>query len=301
MSLFTSIETIQKYLKINKGIDFEKAVLPFEDDAIEKYIIPHLGDATFQLVKNYAEAETPPDDQEHIATLLTYVRRALSRFMLFIASPSLDINIGTTGYTTAETQQAVPASKARVDKFDSSIEKLGWDNIETMLKFLEKNKAHYPEWVASDAYTMHINGLVNTATDFNKEYDIDNSRLQFLKLRPTIRKIEIRYIIPEISKELFDDLVEKIRANDLSEDYSWLLNLLRIAIVNFTVAQSNTDKHFIDAREFLSAAKTLLDSNPTIYPIYAESSAYRGETPDYTTFANDEDSGIVVFGVPKYN
>lgn len=302
MSLFKNdIEEFKKFVKINQSLVYSETLGPYEPDAVRKYIYKYLGNVTYKQLEDYVNAASPTADAK-LDALLPYVRSALARFTLFIASPFLDINIGAAGYTTQSTQNQVAASAARVEKLDRNLEKLGWDAIESMLSFLEENKSDYPQWVESTAYTMHITGLINTASEFDKEFNIDNSRLTFLSFRPNITRIETLYIKPAISEELFSEIVTQLKANTLTDPIKKLLPLLRTAIVMFVVSKERGDTYNAAATAFLSEAKNLLDAKPADYPLYASSSVYRGgSTSDKSFYTNTEDSKIFVAGVPYIN
>jgi hypothetical protein len=300
MSIFKNLADLQKFVKVNATTDFQKAIQPYEQDAIDSYIIKHLSAELYAELDEYVNS-TPDTPNNILDTLLPYVQRALARFMLFKASPSLDINVGTTGFTTHSPSSGglVPASALRVEKFDRSLENLGWDAIEIMLRFLEKNKTNYPSWVASDAYTMHITGLVNTAEEFNKEHVINSSRLKFLEYRPAISRVERIQIIPVISENLFNLLVSQIKANNITEPNAKLIIPLRTAIVMFVMSQKINDTFHLNAVAFLSEARKILDQNPDNYPLYADSDIYRGGADAvYDQFVNTEDNKIFIAGAP---
>lgn len=298
MSLFKN-DDFKNSIKISGAIDLASDILPYEQDAVETYIYPYLSANQYNALAAYYNASSPTPDAA-LNALLPYVQRALARFMMLLASPSMDINVGATGYTTkGNTGNLVPASEKRVAKFDNSVEQLGWNNIETMLQFLETNKTNYPLWVASDAYTMHITGIVNTAQEFNKEHNIANSRLTFTKYRPAISRIETIMIRPRISDALFDLIVSQIKSNSLSVANAKLVRVLRTAIVMFAVSEQENDKHHRIAVQFLSEACKILDTSPNNYPTYRDSDVYRGGSEaDYTHFTNTEENKIYVAGAP---
>lgn len=294
MSLLKTIDEYQKFVKINKITDFELAIHPFEQTAVNKYIKPYLSAELYDMLHDYYNASDPTANEE-LDVLLPYVQAALARFSLFVASPFLDINIGSQGYTTSSSQQFVPASEARVKKHDAAMEALAWQSIEDLLVFLEENKDDYPEWVDSSAYTMHISGLINTAVEFDAIFPINASRLAFMKLRPQMKKVELLQIIPAISGELYAEIVEELRDNDLSADNKALLDYLRISIANFTMSSNCLDAYYKDGVSFLALAKKMLDADPDKYPAYRDSTAVR-ENNDYSTYENTEDDHLFVFG-----
>jgi hypothetical protein len=294
MSLFKSITDFSKYVKLNSTIEFDKAIQPYEPDAVRDYIAPAMSQKLFDKLHDYYNADNPTADAS-LDALLPVVQTALARFTMLVASPFLDINIGSNGFTTFSTQQLVPASEARVRKLDNATEALAWQCIEALLQFLELNKTNYPEWAESPAYTMNISNLINSALEFDAVFPINQSRLTFKKLRPALTKIEIIKIIPAISQELFDDMLVQLRANELSAPYRKLLQLLRFAEANFVMSQKPGDNFEADATAFLSAAMATLDASETDFPLYHASSVVR-TSADYSQYENTEDSKIFVFG-----
>ncbi len=294
MSLFKSISDFSKYVKLNSAIEFDKAIQPYEPDAVRDYIAPAMSKALFDKLNAYYNDSNPVPDSA-LDSLLPVVQAALARFTMLVASPFLDINIGSSGYTTASTQQLVPASEARVRKLDNATEALAWQNIEALLQFLELNKADYQEWVESSSYTMNISNLINSALEFDAVFSINQSRLTFKKLRPKISKIELLKIIPAISQELYDAIITELRDNNVSAANNKILQYLRFAVANFVMSENPSDQYAADATAFLSAVMGIIDASESDYPLYHSSSVVRS-TSDYSQYENTEDSKVFVFG-----
>ncbi len=104
----------------------------------------------------------------------------------------------------------------------------GYSGIDTMLAFLEKNKADYPLWVASDAYTVTLKFFINSSTAFSEEYNINNSRRTFLALQSVMKKIEAFEIEPTLTSDLFDLVKAEILASTVSTDNAALLKYIRV-------------------------------------------------------------------------
>lgn len=287
--MIKSFEHFSPYVKFPASLkgDFDSSIMPVLPDAIKK-LKPYLGTELCDLLIS----EVNDDDlSPESAALIPYVRRPLARFMLHIASPSLDIDMSTVGYQTKSTQNFAPASRQRVKKFDDSVESLAWDGVEIMLEFLEDNKSDYQEWVDSPGYTQNIRNLVNSATEFDSIHRINSSRLEFMRLRPKMDMIDSLQIIPEISQDLFDDIITKLKEG-ASDIYPGILANLKKAEVLFAV---NDNGH---AETFMSLVKRELDENPDTYPLYHDSDNYRGDDPDYDNYENNDESGLFIGGFP---
>ncbi|HMB19630.1 MAG TPA: DUF6712 family protein [Spirochaetota bacterium] len=314
--IIKSADKIREYNKAFKSL-LDDQVLPFVHDAEEKYIKPYLGKTQYAELSNYVESGSSDDSE--LNALLPYVERAASRFVLLMASPSMDINLGSTGYTTASTQGSVPASQQRVQKYDQNLEKLGYENIETMLEFLEESRDDYPLWVNSDAYTFLTQNFLRTAKEFNELVSIEVNRLMFRKMKPTIRDVELRYIDSRISEDLADEILTQINNSNVTSENQKLLNHIRPAVAKMTVASikieefERGDTSFIieskalkreeyqdDAWFHLMEIQQILDNNIDDYPLYTNSDLYDSEKETDDLYESEEDDPVQSMGaIPK--
>ena len=296
-TLFKTLDEVKEHIRLQATIKLV-SLQPYENDAVKKYVEPYLGDEAFSLL----QTEYTDDDLSAAnEALLPYVQKVLSRFMVYLASPGLDIQLGETGFQTASTNNFVPASKERVKKFDDSIEKLGYDAVETLLAFLEDNEDDYSEWTSSSAYTMATKNFVNSAIDFNDNGGevIERSRLKFMKLRGTIENVERLQIYPIISEDLASEIITEIRDNDLSTANSTLLPKIKRAVVNISLYEAGYGEKYNNlGQHYLSKLLEFLDDNVSDYPLYEASDSYDDERDSYEQFKNnDEDeSGLFIFG-----
>ena len=284
------------YLKLNATLG-EENFSPFIPDATSKYIKPLLGNELFALLETWAGSKD--ETETELAALYEKVAPALSRFTFFLAAPHLDINIGESGFTVVSSgNNLVPASKERVERFMKSLEQLAWDRAEDLLIFLEENQSSYPEWVASDAYTMQLRNLINSATEFDKYVDIDKSRLTFQKFRQEMDNIERIDVIPLISEALFNTLIGKIKSGtDFTSQEEKLVESLRAFVANKIAARVLGKDNQLEATFYLKEAKALININPNDFPDYRDSGIYDAENPDIPPFSdydNTAESSIFV-------
>ena len=321
MALIKSIEEFKKFIRTGGSINLE-GIIASIPDAQDKYLRDILGS---ELLTDLDEWHNLDEGiQPTVAayeTILPYAQRALARFTLFLASPELDVILTDSGIGVVSTDNLTPASSDRVKKYDQSNEKRGWDNIETLLRFLEANQDDYPEWVSSDAYTKAIRNLVNSAEEFDSIVNIDKSRLYFSRIRNLIDDADLLHIKPTISSELFDSILDQIKGSNVSEENQKILPFLRRAEVFYTAIESldrekydgtgvqinlqfmqrDIDNYTRKAEQYLSEARKILDNNPDDYPEYRDSDVYVGLTDDgdtnYRTFDNTaDDNHIFVMG-----
>lgn len=289
--MIITTEQAKEHLKVNATLT-EDNFNPFIPDATNKFLLPVLGENLLDLLETWAVDKD--ETETELLALYNVVAPMVSRFTFLIAAPHLDINIGDSGFTVASNNNLAPASKDRVEKLVKSIEQLAWDNTEQLIRFLEKNKADYPEWIESDAYTMQLRNLINSAEEFDKYVDIEKSRLTFQKLRHDMDNIEKMDVIPLISEELFNTLIEKIQnADEFTEYETKLLNHLRAFVANKAAKVLGKDTQMV-ATFHLKEAKALINLNPDEFPDYRDSDCYDGEVPPFSGYENTAESTIFV-------
>lgn len=312
MALILSADTIRQYNKAFPNLK-DDTILPFVEDATDKYLLPWLGKTQLAEIDNYVENGASGDTE--LDALLHYVQRALSRFVLHEASPSMDINLGETGFTTKGSGDFVPASQQRVQKYNESLLKLGWQNIESMLKFLEDNIDDYPLWENSDAYTRATDNFIMYASDFQQYVDISHSRMFFQKLRPIMDQVEKFQIYPVISSELGEAIKDQIRAGTVSTENQKILDAVKPAVALLAMADDRVDlrdeiqyvvQTTIDAAKkskynwmgtfYLGKAESILYATPTDYPLFTNSDVYDEDKTTNDLYENDEDDKVVGLG-----
>jgi len=293
-----TVETAQKHLKLTTTLT-EKNFTPFINDAIEFYLREFLGDSLIDLLWKFYDGTQEVSDNERLEALMEKVEAPLSRFTFLIASPSLDINIGQQGFTTAGSGTMVPASEARVKRFTESIEKLGWSGIEALLRFLETNKSDYDEWTESNAYKAFTRGFIRSTEKFNAYVDIEGSRLKFFHLRQQMDLVELLQVKPLLGTALFDALKsEDIDGNVYSENANRneAIDLVCRFVALQTAAEKIDETYRQPASHVFNMLREHLNANPTDFTeLFPEEDSTTTRAP-YPTYENTVESPIFNFG-----
>lgn len=294
IGLIKDLTTLQKYVKVSSAFKVD-SFKPFIVDAQIKYLSPHLGDTLLEALDTWYNAATPQTNAAYTA-LLPYVQAAVAKFTLAVGAPSNDTVLTESGFAVIMNQNLAPASTARVQSFVDSMLNLGWNEVEQMLRFLEKNKANYSSWTSSSAYTEFTGSFITTAVEFDKIIRIDQSRLKFMQLKPIMDDVELLRIEPVISKAMADDIKAKVITGILGT-YSNILPMIKRAVANFTFFADTKDKKYEELGDaYLSEVKLVIDATPTDYPLYAASTNYDADKTSYKSFENKEDNKFFVMG-----
>lgn len=300
MALFKTIIEFQKYFNVVGTLEFD-SIEPYINDAEEKYLRNYLGKELLKVLQQYSNGDAEPE--QPLDDLLPYVLNPLAAFSIYLATPKLDLKLTDSGFAVVGNNgNLLPASADRVKNLRASVEQDGYDRVETLLRFLEENWTDYDAWVSSDAYTFSTRNLINNAEDFYKLIGLEQSSLQFSRMRPTMDNIEALQIEPVISKELADVVRTYLRGEDLPEGSTTedaikeLLKPLQKSLAYLTAGEDIDPKYTLTGTGYLAEVKKLIDKDPAVYPEYAASECYDSTKTSYTNYENTTDSKTFVFG-----
>lgn len=265
--MIITVESAKKYVRLPNTVTPENYD-PFIPDATAKYLQPYFGDALLLKLDEYSDGsiEVAGEAKPKWDTLLDLTRRSLSRFTFFLATPSLDVNITEGGFSVTSTQQMAPASKERVGSFKESMEDLGYQALDGVLKFLDDNQSVFTEWTASDAFKAYDRGFIRSAAVFQKYIDIQSSRLKFFALRQAMDRVEALTVIPILGQALATALkAEEVRTEPVMDTIrAEALNLARRCVAYHTAADEIDSEKYSQYKElFVGLLRDHLNSNPT--------------------------------------
>lgn len=244
--LIASIEELKKYIPTDVGQNLEK-INSFLENAETREIIKILGGALYMELKAAYEIgfdASPEIDSgstdlrnDKLEALLPYVQRPLAYFAYLDAVPIIDVVITNTGLGVVSNQNIAPASQNRVASFKKGIEKAAFDGVEALIQYLEENIADFDTWQSSTAYSLQKNHIITNAREFNKYVEIENSRLSYLKLLPTMFNVEQMEVAAAISKDLLDEIIEEQKDGDVTSENQKILDMLKPAVANMAMGR----------------------------------------------------------------
>lgn len=294
-----TVEIARQHLKLTTTLE-DANFTPFIPDALERYLRPFLGDTVIEnlwdVYESPEDTELTEQEIEDYTALLAKVQPPLARFTFLVAAPSLDINVGQQGFTTAGSGNLVPASEARVKRFTESIERLGWDGVETLLRYLFANKDKFTPWTASDAYKAFTRGFIRSAERFNSYADIDGSYLKFYRLNQSIALVETLQIEPLLGSTLYAALkAEDLAGSTTNANRVRAIELACKAIALLTMAKEDPANYQVPANHIYNMLRDHLNANPTDFPEKFTEDVEATRAP-YSNYDNAEENGFFVFG-----
>lgn len=175
---------------------------------------------------------------------------AVFRYLSFANKP------GQSGLTKIVPDGAMSLAKWEFDNMLAEAEAAGGRAVERLYKFLEKNIDDYDEWATSDAYVEFKNAFIRNVKQFQKQFNIRDSRKIFVMLQPAMERVAETRIASILGTGLYDALREQITDDDVSVANKKLLKYIESAIANLAWADTVLDMPFI----FDSSGLTLFEN-----------------------------------------
>lgn len=212
------------------------------------------------------------------------VERFICLDAFYEAMPGLDLVLTPTGFGIVNNQNLSPASRDRVETLRKSVRQCADDAMDIIISGLIGNR----DWATSAYAKLLISSLYYTASQL-QDYagKLDAHRSDLIALRPVISEAE-EIIYRNISAVLFDHLLEKVRAKDLSEYETLLVWMLCKAIGFFVNQQVPAFKRELDN------AVNFLEGNLDKFPTYQESEAYK--VKHFEQYQNEKDDSCYFWG-----
>ncbi len=309
--LIKDIQRVKEILPVNVSFEFQK-LKPFVFDA-ERIVIDTIGEEFYKELDAHFNAEPftadkPKDD------IIKLLQEPITYLAFYICFNILNKVFSTQGFHRIENEESGKKSlfQRQEENLRNTFKLQGYNRLDICLDFLEKNKTDYPTWTDSEAYTLMKRNFINSTEEFSTIYNINKSRLMFLKLRNHQTIAEDFDVLPLIGRPFFDELKEQVVDDNLTPENEKFLQILKKAVAfntikrggvellaelneyglfqtqlqdnaaNFktkTAAEEDLYNRIIGranayAVTYLKSCESFLKENIDNYPTYANSSAY---------------------------
>jgi hypothetical protein len=222
-------DDFKKYVPVNVNTSF-RTIAPYLGLAELNYIKPLLGDNLYtQLVGKYNDKKL--DKKWH--QLLDYVKYSEIHLAFYLGWSVLSTSISDSG---AEAKAADGKRLFRYQEVEvvESFKNNGFNILDTALNFLYENIKEFEKFKKSNFYKENQQTLVPTTAIFNAIYNINNSRLVFLKMRQYLKIVEDIELLHHFGREFVSEL---LAAKLDDSTYCFVAEKIRYYIVYLSVAK----------------------------------------------------------------
>lgn len=248
MALFKTVTDIKNYISVNVTTEFD-TIKPYIEQAQIKFIKPVLGKILYNKLVDWVDSEDSDDSTGFMDDLLIKVKLPLIYYAYYLYAPIGNIQIGDRGFQIDTSETKKTAFEWQIDKVMESWLNTAHDFIEELILWLEEFVEEHDSdsgiihedivaWANSDAYTISHDLFINTADDFNEEMFINKSRRLFVALRPIMKSIERKHILPVLGEDYYNELKNAIQDRKISSDNQVIINKIRPALAHLTISRA---------------------------------------------------------------
>lgn len=223
--ILSTTADLQKYISVAPNFIFE-TFEPYITKALNSYTRKYVGDLHILL------NETASDNN---ATILNeareHLRSAIANFGYFLFTPYNSVTMDSSGMSNMESENRKKIEWWQLNDIRRELLRSGHESMDLLLTILESNPGVFTEWTNKFG-SVNKELLVHNTSEFQKTYNIFDSRQTFLALVPSIRQVEDQYINSLLCQELLNALKANPTGNVLK-----LKEHLQKAVVHFTIAK----------------------------------------------------------------
>ncbi|MDT8392927.1 MAG: DUF6712 family protein [Bacteroidales bacterium] len=226
-------EEIRKYISVNSSISFA-SLLPYIESAEQKYIKQILGSSQYLELSlfyddpdSWGERPEPKAAASDLGDLLKLAQKSLINLAFLDGFSVLSVNIGDSGAFRKETESQKSLYQYQEEALKYSFRTEGFNSLDAILEFLEDNIDKFPIFKDSDTYTVFKSKFIKTAPEFNKYYNINDSRLVFLHLQKYIELVNDFSILPVIGRQFFDELLTAWVAGETTDPQDAVIRFIQ--------------------------------------------------------------------------
>ena len=232
---------LKKYLPVNVNTSFS-TLAPHLGLAEQNYIIPLLGKKLYNKIAAEEEPEESgsgsgsesgsAENLELWATLKDEVKFAVIHMAFYLGYPVLSVSISDAG-AGSKVDETKRLFRRQEEKLERYFQIEGLNKLDKVLDLLYDNIEVFSDFEESDFYKDAKNTLIPDTKTFNKIYNINNSRLVFLKMKYYIKRVEDIELQHMIGRVFFKELLDA----DFSQNkYKEIISDIRSYIVHMAIA-----------------------------------------------------------------
>lgn len=259
-------EAIRNYISVSVALDFGRVKGPLLN-AFDMFIYPLIGEnLSIRLISIYKDGNITELDLK----FLNLSQRANALLAFWYNFNELQYFIGSNGAKRAESENTKGLYKYQEKDLVDGWKSKGFKALDDLLRFLEENITEYPEYKESDAYTESLSSIIRNTSEVNDYYEINHSRLIFLRLRSHFRVVENTIIEPRLGSDLYDEFKAQLQNVTPDGKYTKLREKLIPVVVFYAVCRLIRETGSLTDRGLFFSSLKGDDSTQTNVPVSDE-------------------------------
>ena len=201
----TKAEELKKQLPVSVNFNI-KNLLPTLAAAENKYIVPVIGNGLFTQVAEYYNGTE--HDNEILDKLLDLLQYAVANLAYADAYYTISMKLDDSGATTPQGRDHRPY-RYQEDNLIYSLRQQGFEAIDMALEHCEGHLPELSQYKSSPWYNESRRHLIRSTAEFNSIFNINNSRLVFIRMSRWCATAEELNLHHRISKELTESIIRE--------------------------------------------------------------------------------------------
>jgi len=231
----TKAEEFKKFLPVNVTLSF-RSIAPAIALCERKYLIPLLGEALFNKLTNFYSASK--QKPVCLNELLTLCQFALIRLAFWQEYDILSVTLSDKGAIDNAGENRLYRYQAEALK--NNLKNEGFDQLDSILEFCEQHIAHFPEFSESPCHVDSGHSFIKNTKEFNSIYNINSSRLVFLKMKYFVTSVEELQLLHYLG-DCF--CAELLGADPAAEKYARIIPAVKKFVVFMSIAEGIAELH----------------------------------------------------------
>lgn len=260
--IFKTTDDIKGFVPVNITFDFSE-IQPFIKQAEQEILIPAISQAQYDDINNTYN-NNPLSLTTNQKNLLDKMRQVIAPLSYMYWIPWGQVQISSAGIRIANTPEMKTAFSWQIDALEKSAARTAANALEGLMDFLETNISIYTIYAASAAHTDATKYFINSGKDFSLYYNINNSRLFYNTIKPSMKKVEDFDVIGILGADLFAEIKTQISSAAISANNAKLMGMIKGALAHLTIAKSIIDKALIVDDNGVSAVTRGLTFRPDL-------------------------------------
>lgn len=272
---------------------------PFIEQAERKYILPLLETELYEDLQTfYNDRENwtsgSGDDATKSAELLKLIQIAEINLAYLIGFDLLNVIISDSGFQRPGESQAVKGLyKYQEVKLQEYFERTGFNGLDDLLKYLELNIEHFPEWEDTTNYTLRKTAIIKDAETFDNICYINKSRLTFLRLQRYMNEVMDIDIKPVLGSE-YSTMMTELAKESPAAKYSALMLEIQKPLAYLSCAK------LILRTGTLTDRGLFFEGKNSIYPDDTTKKSAEGDTALVSANSYKDIGNTYLAGLKKY-
>jgi hypothetical protein len=239
----TKLEEVRKFIPISLATTFSN-ISPFIQSAEVNYILPLLGQPLYGLVQKFYDSPTPLptgitlESSSKYNILIEHIQRSLINLTYWASFDFMNILMNDSGFHRQESDHEKSLFKYQEDSLKAGFKNNGFDALDTMLGYIESNIADFTLFKESANYTERKTSFIPNTADFNKIFNINNSRLVFLKISRYISQVEDFEIQSCLGATLFEKVKSELAKDQPDAQVIRLIPYIQKPLAHLAIARA---------------------------------------------------------------